>query len=65
MIFYDLRNKIQVEAYLEVLDENGYLLQEGINGETLWEDVLLARKVDLIVPGIRTKILLDNEVYYN
>lgn len=58
MTFSDLINKIQAEAFLEVLDENGYLLQDGINGETIWEDSLLDRKVYLILPGISTKILL-------
>ena len=59
MTFYDLRNKIQMEAYLEILDENGYLIQEGLNGTTMWEDRLLDTKVYLIVPGIVTKILLE------
>ena len=59
MTFYDLRNKIQMEAYLEILDENGYLIHEGLNGTTMWEDRLLDTKVYLIVPGIVTKILLE------
>jgi hypothetical protein len=59
MTFYDLRNKIQLEAELEVLDINGYLLQEGKNGETLWEDNLLDMEVYLILPGISTKIILE------
>lgn len=59
LTFYELRNKIQSEAFLEVLDENGYLLQDGVNGSTMWEDALLDRTVYLILPGIATKILLE------
>ena len=64
MTFYELRNKIQVEADLEVLDIDGYLLQEGKNGETMWEDSLLDREVYLIIPGILTKIVLERWVYW-
>ena len=63
MTFYDLRNKIQMEADLEVRDMDGYLLQEGKNGETMWEDSLLDREVYLIIPGISTKIILERWVY--
>ena len=47
-----------------MLDDSGYLLQDGINGETMWEDALLDREVYLIVPGIHTKILLDKLEYF-
>jgi hypothetical protein len=57
--FYELRGKIQLEAFLEILDSYGYLLQEGINGETMWEDDLLDMPVYLILPGISTKIFLE------
>ena len=61
MTFYELRNKIQLEAYLELLNEEGQILQEGINGETLWEDSFLDYRVDLIIPGIHTKIILNED----
>jgi hypothetical protein len=59
MTFEELCNKIQLEANLEVLDMDGYLLQEGKNGETMWEDSLLDKEVYLILPGISTKIILE------
>lgn len=61
MTFYELRNKIQLEAYLELLTEEGQILQEGINGETFWEDSFLDYEVDLIIPGIHTKIILNED----
>lgn len=61
MTFYELRGKIQLEAFLEILDSDGYLLQEGVNGETMWEDDLLDMPVYLILPGnSSTKIILEN-----
>ena len=59
--FETLRNKMQLDTHLEVLDMNGYLIQEGINGETTWEDVLLDKKVYSILPGISTKIILEKD----
>ena len=58
---YDLLKVINVEAELEVLDNDGYLIQEGRRGETMWEDCLLDRPVYLVLPGIVTKIFLDSE----
>lgn len=59
--FETLRNKIQLEAFIELLDSDGYLLQEGTNGETMWEDYLLEKPVYLIIPGISTKIVLETK----
>lgn len=58
MILYDLLNKISVKAEIQVCDERGKLLQQGIRGETMWEDELIGRKVCGISPGIVTKIFL-------
>ena len=58
MILYDLLNKISVEAEIQVCDERGKLLQQGIRGEIMWKDELIGRKVCGINPGIVTKILL-------
>jgi hypothetical protein len=63
MTFEELRNKICLGTRIEVLDNDGYLLQEGYNGETVWEDEWLDKEVYYIVPGISTKIILERQVY--
>ena len=57
---YDLLNLIDLDAELEVLDNDGYLLQEGRRGETMWNNDLLDRQVYLVHPGIVTKIFLED-----
>ena len=57
---YDLLNITNLEAELEILDRDGYLLQEGVRGETMWEDSFLDKRVYMLLPGIVTKIFLDN-----
>ena len=59
MTFEELRNKICLDSHIEVLDNDGYTLQSGNNGETMWEDELLDKEVYYIVPGISTKIILE------
>lgn len=61
MTLYDLLNKINLESQLEILDNNGYLLQEGQRGSTMWEDELLDKQVYMIIPGISTKIILERK----
>lgn len=59
--FYDILKLIDLEAELEVLDNDGYLIQEGHRGNTMWADHLLDKPVYLIVPGIVTKIILERD----
>ena len=59
MILYELLNKINLEAQLEILDIDGYLLQEGERGPIMWEDSLLDKEVYMLIPGIVTKIILE------
>lgn len=59
--FYDLLNILDLDCELEVLEWDGYWLQEGRRGDTIWDDNLLERRVHRVLPGIVTKILLDSE----
>ena len=56
---YDILNLVSLDTELEVLDRDCYILQEGIRGETMWEDSLLDKEVYMIIPGIVTKIILE------
>ena len=57
---FDVLKLINTESELEILDSGGYLLQEGPRGSTWWDDELLDKPVDMIVPGIVTKIFLED-----
>ena len=59
MTLWNLLIKLDLESQLEVLDADGYLIQKGIRGPTMWQDDLLDKEVDLILPGIVTKIFLE------
>lgn len=52
MELYDLLLVINPDYYVEIYDENGYLLQDGVRGTTWWEDV--DRKVRMIYPHNET-----------
>ena len=52
MELYDLLLVINPDYCLEIYDENGYLLQDGVRGTTWWEDV--DRKVHMIYPHNET-----------
>lgn len=58
---YDLLNLLDLDVELEVFEWDYYLLQEGACGSTMWDDDLLDRRVYKILPGIVTKIFLDQE----
>lgn len=58
---YDLLNILNLHCELEIFDFGGYLLQEGCRGDTMWEESLLDRRVYTVLPGIVTKIYLDEE----
>lgn len=57
---FDVLKLINLESELEILDNDGYLLQEGPRGATRWDDYLLDKQVYMIVPGIVTKIILED-----
>lgn len=59
--FYDLLNLLDLDCEIEVLEWDGDLLQEGRQGNTMWDDSLLDRRVHKVLPGIVTKIILDSE----
>ena len=59
MTLYDLLNKINLDSEIQILDNDGYLLQEGKRGPTMWEDDLIDKEVYMIIPGIVTKIVLE------
>lgn len=56
---YDLLDVLDLECELEILDWDGYLLQDGPRGDTVWNDDLLDKRVREVLPGIVTKIFLD------
>lgn len=56
---YDILKLLQPHIFLEILDSDGYLLQEGERGTTVWEDKFLERQIYMIIPGITTKIILE------
>ena len=57
---YNVLNLFDLSSEIEILDAEGHLLQEGNRGETDWQEQLLDIKVDLIIPGIVTKIILKH-----
>lgn len=52
MELYDLLLIINPDYCVEIYDEYGYLLQDGVRGTTWWEDV--DRKVRMIYPHNET-----------
>lgn len=62
LTFFKLRKYIDLKAFIKVVDRDGYLLQTGVNGETMWDDDLLDKKVYLIIPGPETKIILKEHI---
>ena len=57
---FDVLKLINIESELEILNNDGYLLQEGPRGSTWWDDELLDKQVYMIIPGIVTKIFLED-----